>query len=547
MLTLNHGIKASQVRAQQEALFGKKSDQRRDSDVRSDQHQPRDSHVNPDQPRILAVNAIYAPSSRASLASPRPSSEYTASNYTLSTSSSQSTLRDYSTSTTEAMASPGQYTSSLPQQQQEQPQSPVQRRTSDARKFVKNFSRRFGGGSSKEQKPLDINSLPQTVPAAQGSDGPSISHDAASTPPQASAGAQQDLPQINTHPASPTNTSDYDASGRNSADSTLSSPRPMLRPPQPHRIHSQIFAARTDFKLPELPWLCGTWYITHSTLPMWRDKRNVRITYTRLAGDKLDDLCTFQQLPGTESGEGVGTAAGMTGPEAAYAAGGSPPSSPTHGSGKRKSFNIKSWNEAKAYATGDMRSDLKDLSLEARDAAVSKTASLRQDAKDFNPHDIGVNGVGSGSGDGDRYKGAAGELKQVRGTDTVGKDGSYVWRGKGFGLLKTGTWEVLGWGGGGKSAAAANSFAGAQPGDTTADQWIITYFGRTMFSAPGISICARRKSGLSEKMLRRLMEGLRRIDGELVQEGRGSSEAGVGDFGKMIAGLYEVSRDGMEM
>lgn len=277
---------------------------------------------------------------------------------------------------------------------------------------------------------------------------------------------------------------------------------------------------------------------------MWRDKRNVRITYTRLAGDKLDDLCTFQQLPGTESAEGVGTAGGMTGPEAAYAAGGSPPSSPD--GGKRRSFNIRSWNDAKAYAAGDMRNDLKDLSLEAKTATINKTAALKQDAKDFNPHDIGVNGVGSGDGT-DRYKGAVGELKQVRGTDTVGKDGSYVWRGKGFGLLKTGTWEVLGWGGGGKSKADVNSFAGAQPGDTTADQWIITYFGRTMFSAPGISICSRRKSGLSEKMLRRLIEGLQRIDRELIQEGRGSSEAGVGDFGRMISGLYEVTRDGMEM
>lgn len=27
---------------------------------------------------------------------------------------------------------------------------------------------------------------------------------------------------------------------------------------------------------------------------MWRDKRNVRILYTRLPGDKLDDVATYQ-------------------------------------------------------------------------------------------------------------------------------------------------------------------------------------------------------------------------------------------------------------
>lgn len=35
-----------------------------------------------------------------------------------------------------------------------------------------------------------------------------------------------------------------------------------------------------DFSPPPLPWLAGTWYFTHSTLPIWKDKRNVRITYT---------------------------------------------------------------------------------------------------------------------------------------------------------------------------------------------------------------------------------------------------------------------------
>ncbi|TVY19733.1 hypothetical protein LARI1_G003872 [Lachnellula arida] len=34
------------------------------------------------------------------------------------------------------------------------------------------------------------------------------------------------------------------------------------------------------FKPPPLEWLKGTWSVTHSTLPMWKKAKNVRITYT---------------------------------------------------------------------------------------------------------------------------------------------------------------------------------------------------------------------------------------------------------------------------
>lgn len=35
----------------------------------------------------------------------------------------------------------------------------------------------------------------------------------------------------------------------------------------------------TAFTTPPLEWLEGTWCVTHSTLPMWRKAKNVRITY----------------------------------------------------------------------------------------------------------------------------------------------------------------------------------------------------------------------------------------------------------------------------
>lgn len=60
------------------------------------------------------------------------------------------------------------------------------------------------------------------------------------------------------------------------------------------------------FKNPSISWLSEEWHVTHSTLPMWKSKRNVRIRYTSLEPsdpsipkentNKLDDLVTYQSL-----------------------------------------------------------------------------------------------------------------------------------------------------------------------------------------------------------------------------------------------------------
>jgi hypothetical protein len=57
----------------------------------------------------------------------------------------------------------------------------------------------------------------------------------------------------------------------------------------------------------DIDFLAGTWYVTHSSLPLWKNKRNVTITYTpipptattKIAGSsgndtKLDDLVQYQ-------------------------------------------------------------------------------------------------------------------------------------------------------------------------------------------------------------------------------------------------------------
>ncbi|KAF2231083.1 hypothetical protein EV356DRAFT_452658 [Viridothelium virens] len=57
--------------------------------------------------------------------------------------------------------------------------------------------------------------------------------------------------------------------------------RPLLR-----RLDS---SAGGLFKPPTLTHLKGRWHVTHSTLPIWKDKKNVTITYTILPDKKDED------------------------------------------------------------------------------------------------------------------------------------------------------------------------------------------------------------------------------------------------------------------
>ncbi|KAF7188909.1 hypothetical protein HII31_09832 [Pseudocercospora fuligena] len=90
-----------------------------------------------------------------------------------------------------------------------------------------------------------------------------------------------------------------------------------LRPPTFSKAKAPV-----DFEIPTIEWLAETWHVTHSTLPMWKSKRNVRIQYTPLEPsvasisadntDRLDDLVTYQSLNGEKVSEvkGVDKAAG---------------------------------------------------------------------------------------------------------------------------------------------------------------------------------------------------------------------------------------------
>lgn len=155
---------------------------------------------------------------------------------------------------------------------------------------------------------------------------------------------------------------------------------------------------------PSIPWLAKTWHVTHSTLPMWKSKRNVRIAYTPLPPsapsiaqdntDRLDDMVTYQSL-----------------------------------------------SETKVQS---------------------------------------VHGVDKAAG-GDR--------------------GAWDWRGKGWLVIASSHWEVLGWG-----------------EEEGGNKWVVTMFAKTLFTPAGLDVYSLRKEGASEETLEAIKWGLGKVDDEDVRE-----------------------------
>jgi hypothetical protein len=183
----------------------------------------------------------------------------------------------------------------------------------------------------------------------------------------------------------------------------MSTPDPTTLPPQPQitlrapTTSPSTTATLTAFTPPPLPWLLGTWHVTHSTLPIWKKARNVSITYKPLASspEKLDDLVTYQSLGGDK-------------------------------------------------------------------------------------------------------------LKTVSGTDTPAGPGAWNWRGNGWLMIASSHWEVLGYG-------------DVKDGEGDEEQWVVTYFAKTLFTPAGIDIYSRRKEGLKESTLQAVKEALGKVDAEVVR------------------------------
>ncbi|KIW14915.1 hypothetical protein PV08_07700 [Exophiala spinifera] len=141
------------------------------------------------------------------------------------------------------------------------------------------------------------------------------------------------------------------------------------------------------FTPPSASFLHGKWYVTHSTLPMWKTNRNVTITYTPLPNDAavLDDLVEYQP----------------------------------------------------------------------------KSSDRR---------------------------------KKVKGYDTPSGDvpAAYGWRGKGWLMIASSKWQVIGYG-------------------DEDEGWCVTYFEKTLFTPAGIDVYSRRKTGASPDLLSRITEEMKNV------------------------------------
>ncbi|KAJ5106910.1 hypothetical protein N7456_003585 [Penicillium angulare] len=141
---------------------------------------------------------------------------------------------------------------------------------------------------------------------------------------------------------------------------------------------------------PTNEFIAGTWHVTHSTLPMWKDKRNVNITYKILPADsngvvKIDDLVSYQGV---------------------------------------KSEKVQT-----------------------------------------------VNGID---------------------TPSPGNQGAWDWRGKGWLMIASSHWECLGFG-----------------HTDDGNQWVVTYFAKTLFTPAGIDIYSRKKEGVHQDVVDEIVKGLK--------------------------------------
>lgn len=168
---------------------------------------------------------------------------------------------------------------------------------------------------------------------------------------------------------------------------------------------------------PQLSWLSGTWNVTHSTLPMWKKSRNVRITYTPIPSTAsptphlLDDVVSYQSLDSDK----LKTVHGVD-----------------------KPFDVPN-NAQPAAAAADTQDDVASL--------------------------------------------------------------GYNWRGKGWLVIATSKWEILGYG-------------DEQGG--TGNSWVVTYFAKTLFTPAGVDLYSR-KGNLAPQTVDSIKAGLAGLGGDVAK------------------------------
>ncbi|KAF3011113.1 hypothetical protein E8E13_011377 [Curvularia kusanoi] len=182
---------------------------------------------------------------------------------------------------------------------------------------------------------------------------------------------------------------------------------------------------------PTLSWLQGAWNVTHSTLPMWKKSRNVRITYTPLphtgsaggrdhiGGTHLDDEVTYQPVDTSKSS--ISTVRGVD----------------------------------KPFPTAERKGEVSDTAPPPATAGGEELASL-----------------------------------------------GYTWRGKGWLIIATSKWEILGYG----------------DEEGTGNAWVVTYFAKTLFTPAGVDFYSR-KGQLKPETVEGIKHAIKGLGGNVAELG----------------------------
>lgn len=100
------------------------------------------------------------------------------------------------------------------------------------------------------------------------------------------------------------------------------------------------------------------------------------------------------------------------------------------------------------------------------------------------------------AGGADKANGVAEGQVSVEETASLG----YNWRGKGFLMVASSKWEILGY--------------GDEELEVGENQWVVTYFAKTMFTPAGVDFYSR-KGQLKPDMVERLKAALAGLGGEV--------------------------------
>lgn len=116
-------------------------------------------------------------------------------------------------------------------------------------------------------------------------------------------------------------------------------------------------------------------------------------------------------------------------------------------------------------------------------------------------------------------------MKTVEGIDTPSpgaEGGEWDWRGKGWLRVASSHWEVLG-------AGDLPDYMEGEGEREGGNQWVVTFFAKTLFTPAGIDVYSRRKEGVGREVVERIQEAL-----------GGSADEGVRRLAREV---FEVVRD----